>query len=93
MTKEEFRFLIDSKKEWEFTYKNLVYTMTYGKDSRGEYIALGRLYEPVRYYSYGELMNEARIENSYFREVLQDLRSWKTFNLSESAFCKYFEQL
>ncbi len=73
MKKEDFRFLIDAKKEWEFTYEGLVYQISYGVDSKGSYIAFGRLYEPVRYYSYVELMNEARINNSYFREILEVL--------------------
>ena len=69
MKKEDFRFLIDSKKEWEFKYEGLQYSLTYGKDEKGSYIAFGRLYQPVRYYSYTELMNEAKINNSYFREI------------------------
>lgn len=73
MKKEDFRFLIDSKKELEFKYEGLQYSLTYGKDEKGSYIAFGRLYQPVRYYSYTELMNEAKINNSYFREILEVL--------------------
>ena len=73
MTKEDLIFLIETKKEFEFTYKNILYSMTYGSDKKGDYIALGRLYEPVRYYSFGEMMNEARIENHFFRELLEVL--------------------
>lgn len=73
MTKEDLIFLIETKKEFEFTYKNVLYSMTYGSDKKGDYIALGRLYEPVRFYSFGEMMNEARIENHFFRELLEVL--------------------
>lgn len=73
MKKEDFRFMIDSKQEWEFTYEGLVYSVSYGKDEKGPYIDFGRLYEPVRYYSYVELMNVAKIKNSYFREILENL--------------------
>lgn len=73
MTKEDLIFLIETRKEFEFTYKNVLYSMTYGSDKKGDYIALGRLYEPVRYYSFGEMMNEARIENHFFRELLEVL--------------------
>ena len=73
MTKEDLIFLIETKKEFEFTYKNVLYSMTYGSDKKGDYIALGRLYEPVRYYSFGEMMNEAKIENHFFREILEVL--------------------
>ena len=73
MTKDELLFLINARKEFEFTYKDKLYTMTYGKDEKGDYIALGRLYEPVRWYSFGEMMNQAKIENHFFREILEIL--------------------
>ncbi len=73
MTKDELLLLINCKKEFEFTYNKKVYNMTYGSDSKGDYIAFGRLYEPIRYYSFGEMMNEARIENHFFRELLEIL--------------------
>lgn len=73
MTKDDLHLLINTKKEFEFTYKGKLYTMTYGSDKKGDYIALGRLYEPLRYYSFGEMMNEAKIENHFFRELLEIL--------------------
>lgn len=73
MTTDDFRFLIDIQKPYEFTFNKVVYNITYGKDSKGSYIAFGRLYEQKRYYSYGELMNEARVENHFFKDVLEDL--------------------
>lgn len=73
MTKDDLLFLINTKKEFEFKYNGLVYNMTYGTDKKGDYIALGRLYEPVRYYSFGEMMNKAKIENHFFREILDVL--------------------
>ena len=73
MTKNDLLLLINTKKEFEFTYNKKLYTMTYGSDKKGDYIALGRLYEPVRYYSFGEMMNEAKIENHFFRELLEIL--------------------
>lgn len=73
MTKDDLLFLINARKEFEFTYRDKLYTMTYGKDEKGDYIALGRLYEPVRWYSFGEMMNQAKIENHFFREILEIL--------------------
>lgn len=73
MTKDDLILLINTKKEFEFTYNGKLYTMTYGSDKKGSYIALGRLYEPVRYYSFGEMMNEAKMENHFFRELLEIL--------------------
>ncbi|MBQ5999583.1 MAG: hypothetical protein IJL70_08965 [Treponema sp.] len=67
---EDFRFLVDCKKNYEFKFRGLVYNLTYGKDSDGEYIAFGRLYEQKKFYSWGDFMNEARIDNSFFREII-----------------------
>lgn len=35
MTKDDFILLIETKKEFEFTYKGKLYTMTYGTDEKG----------------------------------------------------------
>lgn len=72
MTKEEFQFIIDIKKEYEFSINGKRYNITYGKDDSGKnYIALGRLYDtPERYYSFGELINYAKIDNQYLRELI-----------------------
>ena len=58
--------------KYEFFYKGKTYNLTYGKDEKGEYILFGQLYEGKRFYSYGELMNEAKIDNHFFREMLED---------------------
>lgn len=70
---EDFRFLVDCKKNYEFEIKGIKYSLTYGKDQKGDYLAFGRLYEPQRFYSWGEFMNEAKIDNSFFREIIPDL--------------------
>ncbi|MBR1910981.1 MAG: hypothetical protein IJ828_01350 [Treponema sp.] len=72
MTREEFQFIVDIKKEYEFLANGKRYTLTYGKDDSGkDYIALGRLYDqPERYASFGDLMNHAKIENQYVRELI-----------------------
>ena len=45
--------------------------MTYDTDGTGKnIIVFGRLYEGVRYNSYGELMNNARIDNHFFKDML-----------------------
>ena len=72
MTKNDLYFMISAKKEYEFFYKGKTYNLTYGKDEKGEYILFGQLYEGKRFYSYGELMNEAKIDNHFFREMLED---------------------
>lgn len=73
MTREDFRFLIDTKKEYEFTYKGTAYNLTYGNEGGKDYIAFGERYMQKRFYSWGELMNEAKVLNSYLREMLEEL--------------------
>lgn len=73
MTIEEFHYLVDLKKEYEFSFRNKTYNLTYGKDEKGDYIKFGLLYEELKYYSLGEFLNTCKLENSYFREVLSIL--------------------
>ena len=74
MTKEDVIFKIETKSEWSFTWKGLEYSLTYGVDNSGcDYILFGRTFEGEKYYSVKELFNKARIENHFFREMLEDL--------------------
>lgn len=73
MSYEDFIFMIETKKEHEFSFKDKIYTITYGNDKNGDYIAMGQRYEPVKYYSLKELLNNARIENHYFKEMIEIL--------------------
>lgn len=73
MTLEEFRYLIDIKKEYEFVFRGKKYNLTYGKDSNGDYIKFGQLYEEKKYHSLGEFLNTVKIENSYFKDILEIL--------------------
>lgn len=74
MTKEQFIFLIETQKPFEFTYNNVVYNMTYDKNEKGENVIIfGRLYEGKKYNSAGELLNNARIENHFFKDMLDIL--------------------
>ena len=51
MTKEEFQFLIDTKKEYEFSYNGKKYNITYGTDEfHRDYIQFGELYTGTRWY-------------------------------------------
>ncbi|MCR5723591.1 MAG: hypothetical protein K6G80_00735 [Treponema sp.] len=74
MTLDSFRFKINVQQPLEFFYRSKTYNMTYGTDDEGSYIAFGRLYDtPEKYRSVGELLNNAKVENSFLREVLQDI--------------------
>ena len=71
MTKDDLIFLIQTKKEFEFKYNGKTYNMTYDKDKGGNnIIVFGQLYEGKNYKSFGELMNNARIENHFFKDML-----------------------
>lgn len=74
MTQEAFRFIIDTKREIEFSYQGKQYSITYGTDESGKnYILFGETYMGTRYYSFAELMTYAKIQNHYFREMLSVL--------------------
>lgn len=74
MTKDDIYFYVQAKKNLEFTFKNKTYLLTYDKDSNGkDVIIFGQLYDGIKYYSFGELMNNAKVENYYFKEFISDL--------------------
>lgn len=71
MTKDDLYYYIQVKKDLEFVYNGKTYSLTYGKENDGrDYICFGLLYEGERFYSYGEFINEAKIDNHFFREML-----------------------
>ena len=49
MTKDDLYFLIQTKTTKEFEYKGKTYSLLYDKDSDGEYIRFGLLYEEKKY--------------------------------------------
>ena len=74
MTQSELIFKIETKTEFAFTYKGKEYNLTYGLDNQGkDYLLFGRTFEGEKYYSVKELLNKARIENHFFREMLDIL--------------------
>lgn len=73
MNLEDFKFLIDTQTNYEFNFKGKNYNLTYGKDQKGNYIFFGERYFQEKFYSYGEFMNKAKIENYFFKEIIEDL--------------------
>lgn len=74
MTKDDIYFYTQVGKNLEFNFKNKTYSLTYDKDDQGNQIIIfGPLYEGTKYSSFGELMNEAKVENHFFREIIKDL--------------------
>lgn len=70
MTREDLEFAVSIRQEIEFTFNGKRYTLTYGSSS-GREIAFGRLYDqPELYASLNELLNRAKIENHFLRELL-----------------------
>lgn len=71
MTKDDFLFLIETQTIREFTYKNEIYRLSYDKSPAGKTIInFGRLYEETKYESVGELLNNAKIQNHFFKDML-----------------------
>lgn len=71
MTKDHFLYLIEIQKPLEFSYNGKIYNMTYDKKENGELvIVFGKLYEGKRYDSVGQLLNTAKIENHFFKDML-----------------------
>lgn len=74
MTKEDFLYLIETKQPFEFSYHGKTYNMTYDKDEKGQTILIfGQLYEGKRYSSVGEFLNTARIENHFFKDMMDTI--------------------
>ena len=74
MTKDDLYFYIQTKKTLEFTFKGKNYSLLYDKDSEGnDIIVFGRVYEGKSYSSFGELMNKAKIDNYFFKDLLEDI--------------------
>ena len=74
MTKKDLIFYINAKKELEFTYKGKNYNLTYDRNDNGdEMIVFGERFEGQKFSSFGEFINEAKIENHFFREMIDIL--------------------
>ncbi len=74
MTKEQLIFNIETRKPLEFTYNHKTYSLSYDKNEKGELIIVfGLLYEGKKYASLGEFLNEAKIENHFFKDMLDIL--------------------
>lgn len=71
MTKDDFIFLIETQTIREFSFNNSIYRLSYDKDKQGKIIInFGKQYEEIKYNSVGELLNNAKIENHFFKDML-----------------------
>ncbi len=71
MTKDDFLFLVETKTPHEFIYKGKIYNMTFDKAADGStQIVFGPLFEGEKFSSTGEFLNKAKIENHFFKDML-----------------------
>lgn len=74
MTKNELLFKIQTNQNIEFKFNNKTYSLSYDKAPDGSQIILfGQVYEEKRYESFGELMNKAKIDNYFLKEILEEI--------------------
>ncbi|MBQ0051599.1 MAG: hypothetical protein KBT11_05980 [Treponema sp.] len=74
MTEKQLQFMIDVGQNLEFDYKGKKYTLRYDKDSEGNKVFyFGETFFEKKFESYGDLMNNAMVENSFFRNVVENL--------------------
>ncbi len=74
MTLTDFQFIIDTRRAFEFVFNGTKYNLTYDTTPDGKTVfVFGETFLGKRYSSLGELMNEAMIENHYFKDVLPTL--------------------
>nr|WP_318741503.1 hypothetical protein [uncultured Treponema sp.] len=75
MTKDELFFLLESRREFEFSYKDTIYSIMCEKDFSGkEFIKFGKLYFEEKFDSFNDLFARAEVENSYLREVIEEIQ-------------------
>ena len=71
MTKDDFLFLVETETIHDFVYKGKTYTITYDKNSDGrKWIVFGDIADKQKYDSVGEFLNKAKIENHFFKDML-----------------------
>ena len=71
MTKDDFLFLVETETIHDFVYKGKTYTITYDKRTDGrKLIIFGDIADKQKYDSVGEFLNKAKIENHFFKDML-----------------------
>ena len=71
MTKDDFFFLVETETIHDFLYKGKAYTITYDKSPDGrKLIIFGDIADKQKYDSVGEFLNKAKIENHFFKDML-----------------------
>ena len=71
MTKDDFLFLVETETIHDFVYKGKTYTITYDKRTDGrKWIIFGDIADKQKYDSVGEFLNKAKIENHFFKDML-----------------------
>lgn len=74
MKEADLKFILETIGRFDFNHSGSDYTIFLDKDGNGKSsFRFGRQYEFTKYSSWGEMMNEAKVENHYFKSVLREL--------------------
>ncbi len=74
MDLKTLQFYTEIKKDYEFSYNNKKYDLSYKKDDSGKDIILfGEQYQQDVFHSFSDLISNAKIDNSFFKEILKTL--------------------
>ena len=75
MTKDDLFFMIQVASNLEFVFNNKTYRLFYAQNKKGKNVIMfGELYDAKEYESFGELYSQAKVENHYFREILEVIK-------------------
>ena len=75
MTIDELKWMIELKQEFEFTHDGVKYNFFYDKDADGNTIIIfGEQYFGKKYKSFGQLINEAFVGNSYLKDFILSVK-------------------
>ncbi len=74
MTEAELKFTLETVGRFDFTHDGTDYTLLLDTDEKGnQQIRFSRSFQETKFSSWGELMNQAKVENHYFKYVLREL--------------------
>ena len=74
MTESELKFTLETVGRFDFTHDGTDYTLLLDTDEKGnQQIRFSRSFQETKFSSWGELMNQAKVKNHYFKYVLREL--------------------
>jgi len=74
MTEDDLFYQTQIKKNLEFKYNGKTYQLYYDKDENGnDVLMFGELFSAKPYTSFGDLMNNATVDNHFLKNMLENL--------------------